>query len=75
MSELMVLGGERVAAADGKTFEVIEPATAASMADVAEGAPRTRGAPSTSRTAPSRRARGAAPRRGSAAVSSAPPPC
>ena len=39
MSELMVLGGERVAAADGRTFEVIEPATAASMADVAEGSP------------------------------------
>ncbi len=39
MAELMVLGGERVPAADGKTFEVTEPATAASMAEVAEGGP------------------------------------
>ncbi len=37
MSELMVLGGERVAAADGKTFDVTEPSTATSMADVAQG--------------------------------------
>jgi acyl-CoA reductase-like NAD-dependent aldehyde dehydrogenase len=36
MPELMVLGGERVAAALGKTFEVIEPATESSMAEVAE---------------------------------------
>ena len=37
MTELMVLGGERVPAADGKTFDVTEPATAASMAEVAQG--------------------------------------
>ena len=37
MTELMVLGGERVAAADGKTFDVTEPATAAPMAEVAQG--------------------------------------
>jgi acyl-CoA reductase-like NAD-dependent aldehyde dehydrogenase len=39
MTDLLVLGGERVAAADGKTFEVTEPATAAPMAEVAEGSP------------------------------------
>jgi acyl-CoA reductase-like NAD-dependent aldehyde dehydrogenase len=39
MTELLVVGGERVAAADGKTFEVIEPATAAPMAEVAEAGP------------------------------------
>jgi betaine-aldehyde dehydrogenase len=38
-TELLVLGGERTAAADGKTFEVIEPATAEPMAEVAEGGP------------------------------------
>ena len=37
MAELLMVGGERVAAADGKTFEVTEPATAAPMAEVAEG--------------------------------------
>ena len=37
MTELMVIGGERVAAADGRSFDVVEPATAAPMADVAEG--------------------------------------
>jgi acyl-CoA reductase-like NAD-dependent aldehyde dehydrogenase len=35
MPELMVLGGERVAAAEGTTFDVIEPATEAPMAEVA----------------------------------------
>ena len=40
MAELLMLGGERVAAADGKTFEVVEPATAASMAEVAEAGPQ-----------------------------------
>ena len=39
MTDLLVLGGERVTAADGKTFDVIEPATAAPMAEVAEGSP------------------------------------
>src|SRR6266516_2273787 len=39
MTELMVVGGERVAAAEGRTFEVVEPATAAPMADVAEAGP------------------------------------
>jgi len=36
MAELLVLGGERAAAAEGKTFEVIEPGTGRSMAEVAE---------------------------------------
>ena len=39
MSELMNLGGERVAAADGATFEVIEPSTGMPMAEVAKGSP------------------------------------
>ena len=39
MSELMVLGGERVAAADGATTAVIEPATGAPMAEVARADP------------------------------------
>ncbi len=37
MPELLMVGGERVAAAEGKTFEVIEPGTAAPMAEVAQG--------------------------------------
>ncbi|MDH5225537.1 MAG: aldehyde dehydrogenase family protein [Actinomycetota bacterium] len=36
MSELMMLGGERVEAIDGATGEVIEPATGAPMAEVAK---------------------------------------
>jgi len=36
MAELLLVGGERVAAAEGKTFEVIEPSTAAPMAEVAQ---------------------------------------
>jgi acyl-CoA reductase-like NAD-dependent aldehyde dehydrogenase len=40
MTEMLVLGGERVAAADGSSFEVIEPATAAPMAEVAEAGPQ-----------------------------------
>jgi acyl-CoA reductase-like NAD-dependent aldehyde dehydrogenase len=40
MTELLMMGGEPAAAADGKTFEVIEPATAAAMAEVAEGGPQ-----------------------------------
>jgi len=39
MAEMLFVGGERVAAAEGKTFEVIEPATAAPMAEVAEAGP------------------------------------
>ncbi len=39
MTELLVLGGQRVAAADGKSFDVTEPATAEPMAEVAEGGP------------------------------------
>ena len=39
MAELLVIGGERVPAAEGKTLEVIEPSTAASMAEVAEAGP------------------------------------
>jgi acyl-CoA reductase-like NAD-dependent aldehyde dehydrogenase len=35
MTELLVLGGERVAAADGATGSVIEPSTAAPMTEVA----------------------------------------
>ncbi|MGH2529339.1 MAG: aldehyde dehydrogenase family protein [Actinomycetota bacterium] len=36
MTELLVLGGERAAATEGKTFEVIEPGTGRPMAEVAE---------------------------------------
>ena len=36
MAELLLVGGERVPAAEGKTFEVIEPSTAAPMAEVAQ---------------------------------------
>jgi betaine-aldehyde dehydrogenase len=39
MPELLLIGGERVTAAEGKTFEVIEPGTAATMAEVAEAGP------------------------------------
>ena len=39
MAELMMVGGDRVAAAEGKTFDVLEPATAEPMAEVAEGGP------------------------------------
>jgi len=35
-AELLVLGGERVPAAEGTTFEVIEPGTGASMAEVVQ---------------------------------------
>jgi acyl-CoA reductase-like NAD-dependent aldehyde dehydrogenase len=38
-TELLVLGGERVTAAEEKTFEVIEPGTGAPMAEVAEAGP------------------------------------
>lgn len=36
MAEMLIVGGESTAAADGKTFEVIEPAVGAPMAEVAE---------------------------------------
>ncbi|MDP9330282.1 MAG: aldehyde dehydrogenase family protein [Actinomycetota bacterium] len=39
MAELMVLGGERVAALEGRTFQVVEPSIAASMAEVSEAGP------------------------------------
>jgi acyl-CoA reductase-like NAD-dependent aldehyde dehydrogenase len=39
MTELLILGGERAPAADGKTFEVIEPATGTPFAEVAEAGP------------------------------------
>ena len=35
--EGLVIGGERVAAAEGRTFEVVNPASATAMATVAEG--------------------------------------
>jgi acyl-CoA reductase-like NAD-dependent aldehyde dehydrogenase len=38
-TELLVLGGERRAAAEDKTFTVIEPGTGAPMAEVAEAGP------------------------------------
>src|SRR6266513_652293 len=38
-AELLVLGGERGPAADDGTFDVIEPATGAPMAEVAEAGP------------------------------------
>ncbi|MET0801709.1 MAG: aldehyde dehydrogenase family protein [Actinomycetota bacterium] len=40
MTELLVLGGERVAAADDATDRVIEPSTAAPMAEVAKAGPQ-----------------------------------
>ena len=42
-TELLVLGGERVPAAEEKTFDVIEPATGAPMARAARiaSSPRT----------------------------------
>ena len=39
MAELLMVGGERIAASEGKTFEVVEPSTAVSMAEVAEASP------------------------------------
>ena len=39
MAELLVVGGERTAAAEGKTFDVVEPGTAEPMAQVAEAGP------------------------------------
>lgn len=39
MTELLVLGGKRTAAADGKTVPVIEPSTGSPMIEVAEGGP------------------------------------
>jgi acyl-CoA reductase-like NAD-dependent aldehyde dehydrogenase len=39
MAESLVMGGERVGAADGATLEVIEPATAGTMREVAAAGP------------------------------------
>ncbi len=39
ITELLVVGGERRTAAEGKTFTVIEPGTGAPMAEVAEAGP------------------------------------
>jgi len=39
MAEMLIMGGERTASAEGKTFEVNEPALGAPMAEVAEGDP------------------------------------
>ncbi len=39
MAELLMVGGERIAASEGKTFDVVEPSTAVSMAEVAEAGP------------------------------------
>ena len=39
MTELLVVGGKRTAAADGKTASVIEPSTGVSMIQVAEAGP------------------------------------
>ena len=39
ITELLVVGGERRPAAEGKTFAVIEPGTGAPMAEVAEAGP------------------------------------
>jgi acyl-CoA reductase-like NAD-dependent aldehyde dehydrogenase len=38
-TESLIIGGERVSAAEGATFDVIEPGTGSSMADVAEAGP------------------------------------
>ena len=39
MTELLVLGGERVAAADGGTSEVVEPSTGTSAWEVSQASP------------------------------------
>ena len=39
MTELLVLGGERVAAADGATSEVAEPSTGTSAWEVSQASP------------------------------------
>jgi acyl-CoA reductase-like NAD-dependent aldehyde dehydrogenase len=39
MTELLIVGGERVDAVEGKTFEVVEPSTAEPMAEVAMAGP------------------------------------
>jgi acyl-CoA reductase-like NAD-dependent aldehyde dehydrogenase len=39
MTELLSVGGNRIAAADGKTAPVVEPGTGVSMAEVAEAGP------------------------------------
>jgi acyl-CoA reductase-like NAD-dependent aldehyde dehydrogenase len=38
-AELLIIGGERMAAAEGRTFTVVEPGTGATMAEVAEAGP------------------------------------
>ena len=43
MTELLILGGEHIAATEGRTFEVVEPSTAESMAEVAEAGPQDAG--------------------------------
>ena len=37
LTEELLIGGERVAAAEGRTFEVVNPASATALATVAEG--------------------------------------
>jgi acyl-CoA reductase-like NAD-dependent aldehyde dehydrogenase len=39
MTEMLILGGERTAAASGETFDVTEPALGRPMAEVAQGGP------------------------------------
>ena len=57
-TELLVLGGERTAAAEGTTFDVVEPGTGEPMAQVAEAGPEdARRAVDVARRARSRRAR------------------
>jgi len=43
MVETLIVGGDPVASADGGTFEVIEPATGAAMAEVAKAGPEDAG--------------------------------
>ena len=54
----MLIGGDWVEAASGKTFEIFNPATGEVLANVAEGEPRTSTARSRRPAPRSRRARG-----------------
>ncbi len=58
MAESLVMGGERVEAADGATLEVIEPAAGDAMGRSPRRGPRTPRALSTSPSGRSRTVRG-----------------
>ena len=69
MAELLMVGGERMAAAEGKTFDVVEPSTAVSMAEVAEAGPEDARRAVDVASRRSRRARGPGPAPANAAGS------